>query len=639
MTSKQAAAELRSAEERAGLSALRRLSIRAVLPEILVGMGIGLHAFFAWGHMYGQRSVIDEGLYLFKGWLFATGRFLPFQDFGPYTNHMPLSFLIPGWVQVAFGPGIRTGRWMAYGLGLLMLVGLWVVSRRVGGRWWAILPVWLVALNPFLTKIYAQAISQVLVAAMLVWILVLMLGSERATWQLIAGSALAGAVALTRLNMVPVPALAVAYVYWKHDRRRGTLSLLTAGGVFLLGHIALWPDILKLWAYWIPRGPTPFLDPWREPAGLAYAWDPSIPLRSRWGSFLKGIREHWFGALGALAALATWPRLTRQAKRSGGSQDAIFLFSLLFVLTLAHAWASLANNYCVFCFQMYLAFFSPIGLVLLVLVAHQWLPKLPRTHTLGLLLGAMIVSLMLGTRNVEALAANLTTTQIPRLADMGLVPGTAPLTAPLAAKLGLTKKTAALIVQAGFLLWFLGLLAASGWTIVNLWWRIQGEQFSRWLSPVLAVLLLGWTVPNAIYAGNRFQTYDCGGDVISAMEAAGARLDGAIERGASVYWNGSSSPVPLLYVSDVQIYPPQLNRVYTRRLGGQSDTLYRLGLWNPELDQRWLREADYLLVSEQYRDGDVEQTLAGGVFAGLSSTPPTNPCEPDSAIQIYRRIR
>lgn len=32
-----------------------------------------------------NRSILDEGLYLYKGFLYASGRYFPFQDYGPVT--------------------------------------------------------------------------------------------------------------------------------------------------------------------------------------------------------------------------------------------------------------------------------------------------------------------------------------------------------------------------------------------------------------------------------------------------------------------------------------------------------------------------------------------------------------------------
>jgi hypothetical protein len=57
-------------------------------------------------YAHSQDSVLDEGLYLLKGYLFASGKYSPYQAYGPWTNKMPLSFLIPGYVQKVFGPGL-----------------------------------------------------------------------------------------------------------------------------------------------------------------------------------------------------------------------------------------------------------------------------------------------------------------------------------------------------------------------------------------------------------------------------------------------------------------------------------------------------------------------------------------------------
>lgn len=67
----------------------------------------------SWMYAKMQTSLLDEGAYLYKGYLFAIGKYWPYQEYGPWTNHMPLSFLIPGYVQTVFGPGLRTGRYLA----------------------------------------------------------------------------------------------------------------------------------------------------------------------------------------------------------------------------------------------------------------------------------------------------------------------------------------------------------------------------------------------------------------------------------------------------------------------------------------------------------------------------------------------
>jgi hypothetical protein len=170
----------------------------------------GLHTFFR--RFATSHPGHDPGRGHTWFWAFiATGQYWPFQDYGPWTNHMPLAFLIPGYAQVLFGPGLRTGRYLAVFLAALMLLGLWITVRRMGGRWWAAGALVAVALNPAGIKIYSLAISEVLIACMLVWVLALILGEDRPTWQVILGSFLAGLVGLSRLNLVPAVPVIFAY--------------------------------------------------------------------------------------------------------------------------------------------------------------------------------------------------------------------------------------------------------------------------------------------------------------------------------------------------------------------------------------------------------------------------------------------
>jgi hypothetical protein len=103
-----------------------------------------------------------------------------------------------------FGPGLRTGRYFAIFLSLLMLAGLWVLTNRIGGRWWAAAAVGAVALNPALIKTYSVGLSQGLIACMLVWIVVLILGERRSTVHIMLGALLTGLMVTTREEIVVV---------------------------------------------------------------------------------------------------------------------------------------------------------------------------------------------------------------------------------------------------------------------------------------------------------------------------------------------------------------------------------------------------------------------------------------------------
>lgn len=324
--------------------------------------------YAGWGLFYAHTSdsLLDEGAYLYKGLLFVTGRYWPYQDYGPLTNHAPLSFLIPGAAQALFGSGLRTGRYFMVLVGLLMLVGVWLVGKRFGGRWWALFVVAALALNPALIKFYSISVTQGLVACMLVWTMVLTLGEGRRLWQLVLGSILAGVTLMTRENMVPLLALLVVYIFWQHGVKAGIWA--AAAGILTVGiiHAVYWPEILGVWAGWLPWAFTSFLDPWRIQGGGTEIWYPDPPLESRILSFIEGLRANFIPLVSVLGfGLVSF--LKKEWRSSAFWRAAFFITILFGTLFLAHAWASLWRDYCPYCFSGYLAFFSPLGLILIIL--------------------------------------------------------------------------------------------------------------------------------------------------------------------------------------------------------------------------------------------------------------------------------
>src|SRR5688572_27938247 len=113
-------------------------------------------------------SNLDEGAYLLKGTLFVSGEYRPF-DPGISTNKAPLAFLIPGYVQLLFGAGLRTGRYLAVFFGVMAVIGTWITARRISGKWLATAAVWLFACSPMIIKIYSGAATQSTIACMLAW--------------------------------------------------------------------------------------------------------------------------------------------------------------------------------------------------------------------------------------------------------------------------------------------------------------------------------------------------------------------------------------------------------------------------------------------------------------------------------------
>lgn len=589
-----------------------------------------LYGLQAWGHSSGQASVHDEGVYLFNGLLYAGGRYAPFQDFGPWTNHMPLSFLIPGWVQLATEPGLRTGRLYALALAAIFLLAVWILARRLGGRWMGAAVLFALAVNPFLIKIYSQAITQVLVAALLAWALVFALGPERRTWQVLLGTALGGAIVMTRVNMLPVLPLLLLYIFSQYDRRTGWAATAVGLGVVLVGHAAFWPGILKIWAYWLPEAVTPFLDPWRELSGAQLYWNPEINFAGRAESFIFGFHRHLFPWTGITVAAVCWPK--RSPETLAERRTAGLLLSLFFTLLIVHAWAALGHNYCVYCYPLYMGFFSFCGILLLALALGRWTKQASPTRHLLAGLGVLGVAWLVRAQSPEEFATGTLSIHLPRMKDMRLLPGTAPIEQLLANRFGLDRavlrdslEALAAVAIAFVILAGLGILGSLARK------RRLNRKLQSWFAAPIAVGL-AWT---SLVHGNSFHTYDCGEDVISSYEAVGVHLKRSIPPGAMVYWAGGLSPVALLYVPEVEIFPAQSYVGYSYRIGGDPASLERFGLWNAELAREWLQRAEYALVEQREYTGWLAEALTSGGFEELQPSPRSVECRGDSWIHVY----
>ncbi len=586
-----------------------------------------------------QASVLDEGLYLYKGYLFSSGRYWPYQDFGDWTNHMPLSFLIPGWVQLAFGLGIRTGRYYAVVLGLVMLAGLWITTRRFGDRWWAAGAVWLVALNPALVRIYSQAVSQVLIAAMLAWVLVLTLGKERPGWQTLLGSALAGAVLMTRINMLPLLPLLIGYLYWERGRRGAIMSAVAGLSVVVFLHAIYLPGILKLWAYWLPPTVTPFLNSWRDLSGSIPVWDPQIGLRARLISVQSASAVHMTSLLGVFFAWLSWPSRSTLASRGSVFRVGVFLSALFTSLFLLHVWAAIGQNYCVFCLRSYLAFFGQLGIILFVLSAKHWFGALSTRRKVISGLTFALLALATSIWSFDVSATHLLSLPVPRIAGGQLLPGTVETWVLIEGKLGISFARLKEGLQTALLAWTL--ISVSTVILLSLAMVYRRRRTALAVAPtalfwiVVGSQLLG----SSMIRGSAPGIYDCNGDVIRSYEAVGDYLAARIPADAQIFWDGGLSPVPLLSLPQANIYPPQLNNGYSRRLGGEAEELLRFGYWNDALAREWLENADYVLVNRRGYAGWIKRALRPDLFDEIEPTPPTVPCRADSDILIFRRIR
>lgn len=585
------------------------------------------------GYAHSLESVLDEGAYLYKGYAFVAGQYRIYQDYGFWSNHMPLAFYIPGSVQAIFGPGLRTGRYFAVFAGMLMLLGLWVVTRRLSGPWWAALVLAGTALNPAIVKMYSTAISQVLIAGMLVWALALTLGEKRPLWQLMLGSILAACIWLTRINLFPFLPLLIAYIFWQHGLKNALFSLAAATAALLAGHIPFWPGILRIYAYWIPEQLAPFLAVWRPPDARLY-WDPEIDLPTRINSFFRTFRYHFLALTGLVGAWIFWPR-KQDWRDKAQFRIGVFLSVLFVVLFALHFWATMSKNYCAFCLEGYTAFFASLGWILLALTFASWSRDIALWRQALAAGYILIVTVGIGFSTFEDLGRSLLDVDFPWLGlpsigvllenKYGILPRQGQYLVPSA--VGALAGMAALVL-AGVILGLFALMRN----------RRLGNRKFAWIAMTL-ILAAGILLTPTVVLGRGYTTYDCGGDVIASYEQAGNHLAKLIPPGSQVYWKGGLSVVPLLYVPGIQIYPSQVNGDYSYRLDGDADALEKYGYWNPELADRWLDEADYVLIEERYYRKWFKDWVDPDRFVELEPSADKAACKGNSGIRIFQRLR
>lgn len=571
------------------------------LIEIITVIGLALYIAQSWYFVHSLDSIGDEGSYLYKGYMFARGDYFPFQEYTFWTNKAPLAFLIPGYIQLWFGPGLAVARYFAVLVSILMVIGVWITARRLGGKNWAAVAVWVLALSFAQISVYSEAVSQGLVACILAWMFVLTLGCDRPLWQLILGSALSILIVMTRQNMAVVPALLVAYIFWQYGKKAGWWALVTSTILFVGFHVLYWPGILQIWAPWLPRSLTPFLDNYRISAPLAgteFTFDAST--LSRFQSFATGVHDHFFVFCGSLSALILWPK--RDAwKSSGQFKMAVFLGATFFSLFLLHTLASLPTDFCVHCFSAYQTFYTIAGFFFILIVFSNGLNhSKPRLFILivSLLFFAANLGLYYYQRWGDWLLNNILLPRVNRIIRGGEFSAIS-LKEVLTYTFNLSPEIQKRIVpaSAGILLGLILILFI--WTIHHFLLQKKSTVLYPLATIVLAGCLFVGTVSPLVLkdmAGEQ----KCSTHFLSYYEEAGRTLARMIPPGSLVYWKGSGRHLAfMLFMNDVKIFPPQIH-AGGGYVVGDSEHLLRFGLYNEELDKQWRDSADILIIWNTY---------------------------------------
>ena len=590
---------------------------------------IGLLAYLIQSIIFAHTtgSSLDEGAYLLKGLLFATGEYRPF-DPGISTNKAPLAFLIPGYAQLLFGAGLRTGRYLAVFFGVMAVIGTWVASRRIGGKWLAAGAVWVFALSPVVIKTYSVGVTQSTIACLLAWVLAFSLGEGRPPWQLILSGFLAGLMMLVRQNMLPVLPLVALYAFWQHGWK--ALGLLISGLTIVIAvHLVYWPEILQIWS-WVPLVTLPAQTSYA--GGGTPIWLPQIVLASRALSVFQSIRYHFIALSGSIISLLLWPRFSGWKSRADFRMG-LFLMLLFWGLVYMHAMASIGLDYCVFCFSNYISFFNIAGILLLVVIVKSWNWHPSKLNQVLLIVVLLIIFTGVGFSAFEDIGASLLKLPAPRMRDLRILPGFVTWWDILSGKFHLSKNLAMKYASTFFGFFTGSLILLLGYMIWRRVWRNKVRFGAFFASMVLAIGLITSPVLHGS-AGRK----ECPSDIILANEQIGSHLSGIIPRGSSVYWDGGLSAVPLLYLPGVKIFPAQINSAYSFLSNGDTAQLIKFGFWNEELAAEWKATADFFIIENERYDS-WKEFFNPDQFDEFQRSPVGTSCSDQSQLRIFRRIR
>jgi len=620
----------------------RKLQGISWLPYVLTALGVGLYFVQAWAYAHIQTSFLDEGGYLYVGDLYARGILHPFQDYGIPHWYAPLSYLIPGQIEQWFGASLLTGRYFSVFCGLVMLIPLWFTARRFGGKWAGAAVIWAMALTPVSAQVYSLALSQALVACLLAWSLLCVLGGRRPAWQIVVGSLLAGLIVTIRHNLIPIVPLLVAYVFWQHGKKAGWWSLGGSLLPILVVHAIYWPNILQLWAMWLPAKLTPFLDPYRFPA-VPLATETGFSLSSSLLSFALGFRFHYFAMLGFIVCIFLWPR-AREWKDATNRRAAWFLGVLFLILALMHAWATVTTSdqgaTCTFCFTPYLSFFDITALLLVIISASSWRQRISKLGQVAGVIFALLLSIGLGYACFDRFGSWLLNIKFPAI-TRGLNPS---LWTPfitlwdiLSNKYHLDYWASRVPVSIAAAL-LLGIILLVLFALI--YRRLVKKKIVRGYSygSLFLVTALGLGIFISPLMGGTYREKGlCGTDIPKTYQQIGKTLADVIPAGSQVYWEAKTA-VPLLYTPGIRIYSPQIYGLFSFRLGGDSDQLVKYGLWNDDLARRWREEADFIVTEvnwyQTYHPGG---DLDPAQFIEYD-TIPANPCDAYSYLVIYQKV-
>jgi hypothetical protein len=595
-------------------------------------------------------SILDEGMYVVKGYYFAIGKYQPFEKYGPVTNHMPLSFLIPGYIQKWFGPGVRTARYFVFFLNIIFYIGLWASARRLGGDWWGLFALGIWQLNPYWVEFSATGNSQILILSMLVWVFFFIFGGNKRKYELIIASVLSAIIFLTRLNLAPL-LLIIPYIYWQHGKDIGNKSLIGALIPILIVHFVYYPEIFNLWDKFNLEGlievfskklfsSTPITLKSKVLYSISNAsnnYDSSLVALG------EGIRLNIVSILSEALLLISFIKIQKSGISTYTKKLITFLGLVFSILFFSHAIISLMKITCgAFCFAPYMLFFTPLSIFLIIIITKNINLIWNKKHHM-IFVFAIIILLLIPDIFDPFVGANfyldgyleLTSIEIPRYSNGIFLPGTGPIWGVL--ENFFSNKTLSLKIIPMIRLFE---ILSISFIAPLLLWKIRNKiSGNKNLSSLIysSFLVLVIIAPIAGF-GRNISLTKCEDSIIDSFENFGNGIKEVISPNSLIFLEMTNTTSYILeYLNQPKIFPVQMNGVYFYHDNynqNEANELLEIGRWNRYHRSIWQEEADFILIEGLNEKNNWQERIDNGEFKIVFTSSPIEECRNENAI-IY----
>jgi hypothetical protein len=497
------------------------------------------------------------------------------------------------------------------------------------------------------------------------------LGRNRRNWELALAAVFASFAGLSRINVLPVVFLFIVYVFWQYGKKAGLITAIAGLLPLVFFHAIYWPDILKIWAYWIPPRIFPeimaYRSPWREVfLPDDFSWWPLMgwlndPTHLAWRGvdfFIQALRASFIAWFGAATVLLLWPR-RGDWKSEQERKATVFLLVSFGFMTIFHLWAALGGKSCRFnCIAGYMLFYNFFGLAALFTAAPSFRKK-HQTWRVMIVVALVFLVFLSFEFNYDSTYQQFRSFVVYDLfgAEVDLMqdqvarqqPETVAFWRFWQERFGFNRykyfrffRYSDLVTQV--FRWLVPLLLTVFLPIV--FWKIlrQYLAYRGSYDHFILFFMMGFA---AVFGFSQFFVQalnfeTCNNSVIASHEDVGDALAEVIDPGSQIFWDIKSDML-LLYLPGRGIYLPQANYRFTMARGATADpiTLQRFGWWSRPLGWEWLEEADYIVVENRQYDGfwSWDQRVENGEFNISLVTPPVESCRnPQSQIIILERI-